>query len=93
VSKLKSEKYSVLGIISTVLMVISTLPLYISYIAKFGEEVQKKSVYITASGFIVAYIIALIDTWFGKKNKNFSILTLVMETLIIVVIALAYIIL
>lgn len=92
-TKVNIEKYSVLGIISTVIMVLSTMPLFIGYLAKATVEVQKISVYSAAGGFALAYVIALIDLIFGKRNKNFSVLTVVMETLIVVVIALAYIIL
>lgn len=91
--KSKKENYSKLGILSTIMMIVSTFPLYIGYLAKVTTEFQEKSVYVTAIGFACAYIIAIIDLIFGKKNKNFSVLTIVMETLIVVVIALAYIIL
>ena len=91
--KQEQEKYSILGIVSVVLMVLSTIPLYVGYIAKVSVETQRTIITFAVGGFAVAYLIAIIDLIFGKKNKNFSIVTIVMETVITIIIALAYIIL
>ena len=92
-SKQSNEKYTILGIISSILMVLSTIPLYFGYLAKVSVGTQRTTVMLAIGGFVIAYFIAIIDLILGKKNKNFSVLTIVMETVIAIIIALAYIIL
>ena len=92
-SKQSNEKYTILGIISSILMVLSTIPLYFGYLAKVSVGTQRTTVMLAIGGFVIAYFVAIIDLIFGKKNKNFSVLTIVMETVIAIIIALAYIIL